>query len=61
MFFVLPGQLKYLGAGLIGLGIVLVFASSRAILSPTSLWQFFVSTVAFIAGFQLITTGRVRF
>jgi hypothetical protein len=37
MFFAFSGFFRYLGAGLVGMGIVFVFASSRAILSPTTL------------------------
>lgn len=45
---------------LIALGILLVFVSGRVILQPTSLWTFFLSFVSLMAGFQLITTGRLR-
>ena len=39
-------------------GIVCVFVSSRAILSPTSLWQFFVATASMAFGFRLLSTGQ---
>jgi len=39
-FFFLPKDAKFIGWILIILGIVFVFISSRAILQPTSLWQF---------------------
>ncbi|MGL5033728.1 MAG: hypothetical protein ACRC6M_08005 [Microcystaceae cyanobacterium] len=58
--FFLPRDLKPMGWILIGLGILLVFISSRAILNPTSLWQFFVCIASFAAGYQLMTTGKIR-
>ena len=58
--FSFPGNLKSLGWVLIGLGILLVFVSSRAILNPTSLWEFFLSVVSFVAGYQLLRTGNLR-
>ncbi len=45
----------------IAIGIVLVFLSSRVILQPTSLWTFFVAILAFVSGYQLLTSGRIRF
>ena len=60
-FFFLPKDAKFIGWVLIILGIVFVFLSSRAILQPTSLWQFFVSIVCFVAGFKLFTIRRFRF
>jgi hypothetical protein len=53
--FMLPTTQKFLGWVLIGFGIVFVFYSSRAVLNPTSLWQFFVSIVAMVGGFKLLT------
>ncbi|NET31120.1 MAG: hypothetical protein F6K19_03860 [Cyanothece sp. SIO1E1] len=59
-------SLMYFGRGahsfgwvLVALGIVLVFVSGGVILRPTSLWTFFLAFVSLVAGFQLITTGRV--
>jgi hypothetical protein len=46
---------------LVGLGIVLVFLSGKVILRPTSLWYFFLSFAALVAGFKLIRTGRLDF
>ena len=46
---------------LIGVGIVSVFLSGGVILQPTSLWTFFVSMLAFFSGYQLLTSGRIRF
>ncbi|NJP08592.1 MAG: hypothetical protein HC866_03225 [Leptolyngbyaceae cyanobacterium RU_5_1] len=46
---------------LIGLGILLVFVSGGVILKPTSLWTLFLGLVSLVAGFQLITTGGMRF
>ena len=58
--FVLPRGGKFLGWILIILGIISVFLSSRAILSPTSLWHFFISVVSLIAGYQLFSTGDLN-
>ncbi|MDX2212425.1 MAG: hypothetical protein SFY66_03970 [Oculatellaceae cyanobacterium bins.114] len=52
---------KETGWLLVGTGIVLVFLSGGVILRPTSLWTFFLAFVAMMAGFKLITTGRVDF
>jgi hypothetical protein len=58
--FVLPKDAKFLGWSLILLGIIFVFLSSRAILGTTSLWQFFLSIVSFVGGYQLFTTGDIN-
>ncbi|BAU65405.1 hypothetical protein STA3757_27900 [Stanieria sp. NIES-3757] len=34
--------------------------SSKAILQPTSLWQFVLSLASFVGGYQLFTTGRLN-
>ncbi|GAB4240929.1 MAG: hypothetical protein Kow0049_29160 [Stanieria sp.] len=60
MFFVLPSRDKLLSLFAIVIGIILIFASSRAILNPTSLWQFVLSLASFIGGYQLFTTGRLN-
>lgn len=60
MFFVLPSRDKTLAGVAIAIGIVAVFISSRAILQPTSLWQFVLSLTSFIGGYQLFTTGRLN-
>lgn len=59
MLFVLPRQGKALGWVALAIGILLVFFSSRAILNPTSLWQFCLSLACFTGGYQLLTTGRL--
>ncbi|WP_036486763.1 hypothetical protein [Myxosarcina sp. GI1] len=59
MFFALPSRDKVLSGIAIAIGILLIFASSRAILNPTSLWQFVLSLASFIGGYQLFTTGRM--
>lgn len=59
--FALPRDMKSLGWVAIAIGIVFVFVSSRAILSPTSLWQFFLAMVSMVAGYQFLTTGRLNF
>lgn len=61
MVFTLPRERRSLGWIFVFLGILSVFASSRAILRPTSLWQFFLAAVAMTAGFQLFDRGRLRF
>ncbi len=58
--FFLPSDMKGVGWISMLIGILLVFFSSRAILNPTSLWQFCVSVAAFFGGYQLITTGRLN-
>lgn len=59
--FALPNESKFLGWVGIIIGIVLVFMASRAVLAPTTLWQFLVSMLAMVGGYQLLTTGRIRF
>lgn len=60
MFFFLPSRDKFLSIIAIAIGILLIFASSRAILNPTSLWQFILALASFVSGFQLFTTGRIN-
>ena len=60
MFFLLPRSNKDLAFISIAIGIVAIFLSSRAILHPTSLWQFVISLASFIGGYQLFTTGRLN-
>ena len=60
MFFMLPRGNKSLAALAIAMGIIAVFISSRAILEPTSLWQFVLSLASFTGGYQLFTTGRLN-
>lgn len=58
--FILRGRFyKQLGWVLVITGIVCVFVSSRAVLNPTSLWQFFASLVSFSIGYQIFTTGDI--
>jgi hypothetical protein len=52
----LPPQIKPLGWVAVAFGVVCVFASSRAILNPTSLWQFFLSLTAMGFGYKLLTS-----
>ncbi|NJL49410.1 MAG: hypothetical protein HC929_20650 [Leptolyngbyaceae cyanobacterium SM2_5_2] len=55
----LPSSAKALGWVAVAFGVVCVFASSRAILNPTSLWQFFVSLTAMGFGYKMLTArGR---
>ncbi|PZD72228.1 hypothetical protein C1752_03815 [Acaryochloris thomasi RCC1774] len=58
--FFFPKELKSLGWIAMGLGVLLVFVSSRAVLQPTSLWQFCLSTASFVGGYQLITKGKIN-
>ena len=60
MFFALPSRDKSLALIAIAIGIMLIFFSSRAILNPTSLWQFCLSLASFVGGSQLFTTGRLN-
>jgi len=54
-------QTGNLGWILLGVGAVLVFLSGGIVLKPTSLWEFFIAFVALAGGFQLMTSGRIRF
>lgn len=58
--FFLPRREKFLGWALMGIGVLLIFFSSHAVLNPTSLWQFCLSFGCFVSGFQLFTTGRLN-
>jgi hypothetical protein len=53
-----PKGTKEIGWISIAVGIVLVFISSRAILNPTSLWQFLVSFGMIAGGYKLMVTGQ---
>jgi hypothetical protein len=59
MLIFLPRSAKNLGWILVTTAIVLVFLSSRAILNPTSLWQFFLSFALIAGGYKTLTTGRL--
>jgi len=61
LLFTLPRGLRSFGWLLILAGIVLVFMSSRAILNPTSLWEFFISVVSIVAGYRMLTARRSIF
>jgi hypothetical protein len=54
-----PRSMKNLGWIPIMTGIVLVFMSSRAILNPMSLWQFFLSLILMSGGYKMFITGRL--
>ena len=60
LFFILPRSNKDFSLCAIAFGIALIFASSKAILNPTSLWQFVLSLASFVGGYQLFTTGRLN-
>lgn len=55
----LPLGAKSFGWIFVAAGIVFIFFSSRAILSPTSLWQFFISFGAMAAGYKMLATGKL--
>lgn len=59
--FFLPRGTRDLGWISIGIGTVLVFFSSRAVLNPTSLWEFFLSFAVMAVGYRLLSTGRLPF
>ena len=57
----LPPPMRPFGWVAVVFGIVCIFASSRAILSPTSLWQFFLSLTAMGFGYKLLSRRRSLF
>lgn len=57
----LPPPMRPLGWVAVTFGVICVFASSRAILNPTSLWQFFVSLLAIGFGYKLLSRRRSLF
>jgi hypothetical protein len=59
MIIFFPKEIKNLGWISITIGIVLVFLSSRAILNPTSLWQFILSFSMIAGGYQLMITDQL--
>jgi hypothetical protein len=61
MLIFLPAALRYLGWVAVVFGILCVFVSSRAILNPTSLWQFFLSLGAMGFGYKMMTARRNLF
>ncbi|MBD2201333.1 hypothetical protein H6G33_01780 [Calothrix sp. FACHB-1219] len=50
-----------LGWIFLSLGIVLVFLSGGVMLRPTSLWNFFLAFTALVAGYKMLTQGRINF
>jgi hypothetical protein len=61
MLVFLPRRNKKIGWIPVVVGVVLVFVSSRMLLSPTSLWQFLLSFASMAVGYQMLTTGRSPF
>lgn len=55
----LPDEFREIGWVSTALGILAVFMSSRAILNPTSLWEFFLAFMVMAIGYKLFSTGRV--
>ncbi len=58
---IMPIGARHFGWVFLIAGIVFVFGSSRAILNPTSLWQFFVAFAAMASGYKMLATGRSPF
>lgn len=53
------GAMKQLGWLFVIAGILCVFVSSRVVLNPTTLWQFFVAALSMMFGYRLFSTGRI--
>jgi hypothetical protein len=53
--------MKNLGWIAISIGIMAVFISSRAILNPTSSWEFLLSLICITSGYKMFTTGYLPF
>lgn len=59
MLTLLPlGSLKQFGWVFVVIGIICIFISSRAVLNPTSLWEFFLAMCSMGYGYRLLSTGR---
>ncbi|BAU14610.1 hypothetical protein LEP3755_51600 [Leptolyngbya sp. NIES-3755] len=58
MLVFLPRRNRNLGWIPIAAGIVLIFFSGRAILNPTSLWQFLASFLSIAIGYRMLITGQ---
>ncbi|MBD1212356.1 MAG: hypothetical protein H9534_06335 [Dolichospermum circinale Clear-D4] len=56
-----PKSMKNLGWIAISIGIMAVFISSRAILNPTSSWEFLLSLICITSGYKMFTTGYLPF
>jgi hypothetical protein len=56
-----PKGAKSLGWIGVTVGIILVFLSSRVVLNPVSLWNFFLSFLLIASGYKMMTTGRLPF
>ena len=54
-----PDEFREIGWVSTAIGILSVFLSSRAILNPTSLWEFFLAFAVMAIGYKLFSTGRV--
>lgn len=59
MLVFFPIGMKQLGWIPVITGIILVFMSSRAILNPTSLWQFLISLFFMSSGYKMFVSGRL--
>ncbi len=49
-----PKEMKKIGWAAVAVGVVLVFAGSRAVLNPVSLWQFFLAFLCMSGGYKLM-------
>jgi len=58
MLVFLPRRERHLGWIAVAIGILLVLISSKAILAPTSLWQFLLSLASMGFGYRMLVTGR---
>ena len=56
-----PRSMKNVGFICVAVAIALIFISSKAILNPTSLWQFCLSFTMMAGGYQTLITGRSLF
>ncbi|MEL6602752.1 MAG: hypothetical protein AAFP20_05935 [Cyanobacteria bacterium J06614_10] len=55
----LPRTFRGIGWFSIITGVFCVFVSSRAILNPTSLWEFFIAFIVMAIGYKMMSTGRI--
>lgn len=51
-----PKEARKAGWIAIAVGVVLVFVQSRAVLNPTSLWQFLIAFACMAGGYKLLQT-----
>ncbi len=61
MLLYAPKEMKNIGWATVAVGVVLVFAGSRAVLNLVSLWQFFVAFLCMSGGYKLITNESSKY